>query len=140
MVLESQRVSHILNLRTSHHFMISKGETHFHVSCIARTQALPNTKSPAQSRNGHLTGRRRDQKELSLILMVEQLQEGQVQGRGSSTWSQPALAVSLGQAAASVSLSLDGTGTLMGIVVQCDFGHCFWLLSPESGSLTLKTI
>lgn len=96
---------------------------------------------PAQRRNGQLTSRTiRDQKELSLTLMVEQLQEGQVWSRGDSTYSQPVLAVSLGQAVASVSLSLDGTGNLMGIVVQCDFGHCFWLLSPESGSLTLKTI
>lgn len=28
----------------------------------------------------------------------------------------------------------------MEITVQCDFGHCFWLLSPESGSLTRATI
>lgn len=100
------------------------------------TWALPNTH--AQPRAG-MSGRR-DQKELSLALMVEQVQEGQVWGRGGSTESHPELAVALGQAVASVSLSLDGTGILMGIVVQCDFGHCFWLLIPESGSLTLKTI
>ena len=39
--------------------------------------------------------------------------------------SYPGLAVPLGQAVASVSLSLDGTNILMGIIVQCDFGHCF---------------
>lgn len=41
----------------------------------------------------------------------------------------PNLAVSLGQSVASVSLSLDVIGILMGVIVQCDFGHCFWLLN-----------
>lgn len=87
---------------------------------------------PAQTVNRQLVSRRkRDQKELSLTLTVEQLQQGQVQGRGGSTYSHPELALSLGQAVASVSLSLDATSILMGIIAQCDFGHCFWLLSPE---------
>lgn len=76
----------------------------------------------------------------ALTLTAEQLQQGQVRGRDGSSRSHLELAVSLGQAVASVSLSPDGTGILVGTVVQCDFGHCFWLLSPESRSLTLATI